>query len=92
MTSWTFGIEIEILAEPHKIRNPLEFPLYYEKLAVALRGRNLNAEADDLQSAYRKHSEHFDKWWITRDGSLGKIDDLSKTPHFDLRRIPGRSH
>lgn len=92
MTSWTFGIEIEILAEPHTIRCPLDYPLYYGKLAAALRNRGLNANADDLQAGYSKHSEHFDKWWITSEGSLGNIEDLSETTPVDFGRVLGRSH
>lgn len=67
-----FGVEIEIIAEPrvhdssrHKRTH------YYEKLARALRREDLSALADRLDERYRKHNEHYDKWWITKDGSLG---------------------
>ncbi|KAI3332879.1 putative amidoligase enzyme-domain-containing protein [Ustulina deusta] len=78
MTDYHFGIEIEVRAKPHKIRNPLseKHALYYEKLAAALRNRGLNAKADDLTGRYGKHPEHYDKWWITKDGSLGNPEEL----------------
>ncbi|KAI1092382.1 putative amidoligase enzyme-domain-containing protein [Rostrohypoxylon terebratum] len=64
-----FGVEIEAIAEPHTVRSPLLRWVYYEKLATALRWDGLEALAD-REVQYRKHSEHYDKWWITRDGSL----------------------
>jgi hypothetical protein len=67
-----FGVEIEAIVEPHRVREPLSHSFYFERLAQALRKRNLNARADQLNGDYRKHSEHYDKWWITKDGSLGK--------------------
>ncbi|KAI1116789.1 putative amidoligase enzyme-domain-containing protein [Nemania sp. NC0429] len=78
MVDYHFGIEIEVRAEPHKIRHPLseKHALYYEKLAAALRNRGLKAQADDLQGRYGKHPEHYDKWWITKDGSLGHPETL----------------
>ncbi|KAI1740849.1 putative amidoligase enzyme-domain-containing protein [Xylaria scruposa] len=78
MANYHFGVEIEVCVEPHKIRNPLseKHALYYEKLAAALRNRRLNAKADDLTSTYVKHPEHYDKWWITKDGSLGNPEGL----------------
>ncbi|KAI1780348.1 putative amidoligase enzyme-domain-containing protein [Hypoxylon cercidicola] len=66
-----FGVEIELIAEPHKVRNPLLRWVYYEKLATALRNQGLDSLADKLDQKYRKHGEHYDKWWITKDGSLG---------------------
>jgi hypothetical protein len=67
-----FGIEIEVIAEPHKVRHPLIAWVYYERLAAALEFQGLTALADRNQGRYRKHREHYDKWWITKDGSLGK--------------------
>ena len=67
-----FGVEIELIAEPHKVRHPLKRWVYYEKLATSLRHYSLDAVADDLQENYRKHREHYDKWFITKDGSLGR--------------------
>lgn len=82
MTCWTFGVEIELRATPHKIRNPLVPTLYYEKLAAALRNRGLSALADDLQGGYRSHPEHYNKWWITRDGSIENRN--GKSPSFQV--------
>lgn len=65
------GVEIELIADPHKIRHPLKRWVYYEKLAASLQYHGLDAVADDLKHKYRKHSEHYDKWFITKDGSLG---------------------
>ncbi|KAI8951760.1 putative amidoligase enzyme-domain-containing protein [Xylaria longipes] len=78
MADYHFGVEIEVCVKPHKIRNPLseKHALYYEKLAAALRNRGLNAKADDLTGGYSKHPEHYGKWWITRDGSLGNPETL----------------
>jgi hypothetical protein len=69
--SFFFGVEIELIAEPHTVRHPLVRKFYYEKLAASLRYHGLNAVADSLEGRYRKHSEHYDKWFITKDGSLG---------------------
>ncbi|KAI0420541.1 putative amidoligase enzyme-domain-containing protein [Xylaria grammica] len=78
MADYHFGIEIEVRVEPHKIRPPLseKHALYYEKLAAALRNRGLKAKADDLTGTYHKHPEHYDKWYVTKDGSLGNPQDL----------------
>ncbi|KAI0506349.1 putative amidoligase enzyme-domain-containing protein [Xylaria bambusicola] len=78
MADYHFGIEIEVRVEPHKIRPPLseKHALYYGKLAAALRKRGLEAKADDLAGKYRKHPEHYDKWYVTKDGSLGNPQNL----------------
>ncbi|KAK6442380.1 hypothetical protein LTR95_001396 [Oleoguttula sp. CCFEE 5521] len=68
---YNFGIEIELICKPHKVRSPLVPTEYYERLAASIRKRGLRAQADDLAAGYRKHREHHDKWWITRDSSLG---------------------
>jgi hypothetical protein len=68
--AYHFGVEIEIIAEPHTVRHPLLRAFYYEKLAAALRKRGEPAAADTLLQKYRKRAEHYDKWWITKDGSL----------------------
>lgn len=69
-----FGVEIELISEPHEVRYPLDRRFYYEKLAKSLRSHGLDAKADSLEEKYRKHSEHYDKWFLTQDGSLGKPD------------------
>lgn len=78
--AYYFGIEIEIIAAPHKVRHPLVRAFYYEKLAAALRKRGEPAVADTLQGKYRKRPEHYNKWWITKDGSL-------KNPAHPLSKI-----
>lgn len=86
MTDYHFGVEIEVIVEPHKIRPPLreKHALYYEKLAAALRNRGLKAKADSLQAGYSKRPEHYDKWWITKDGSLGSPENMSESTHSPL--------
>jgi len=77
-TRYSLGVEIEVLVEPHKIRPPLKekHALYYELLAKALRNRGLKAQHNDLtQAAWR--STNYNQWYITKDGSLGKPDNLS---------------
>ena len=71
--SLSFGVEIELIAAPHKIRYPLTRSYYYEELAKALRANNIDAVADPLKpnERYRKHPEHYSKWFITKDGSIG---------------------
>ena len=66
-----FGVEIEVIAEPLIVRHPVIRKFYYERLAESLRSHGLSAVADSLDGTYRKHSEHYDKWFITKDGSLG---------------------
>lgn len=68
-----FGIEVEAVVEPFKVRPEWQDQphLYYERLAQALRNRNLPAVADDRLGQYRaQHPEHYDAWFITADGSL----------------------
>ncbi|KAK4151972.1 hypothetical protein C8A00DRAFT_35342 [Chaetomidium leptoderma] len=67
-----FGVELEVIAQPRTVRHPLVHSVYYEKLASSLRARGVRADADNLEGGYRKHPEHYNnKWWITKDGSLG---------------------
>ncbi|KAI0911252.1 putative amidoligase enzyme-domain-containing protein [Ustulina deusta] len=68
--SYYFGVEIELIAKPQDEQD-LPRRAYYEKLAWSLNQRGLSAVADRLDgSRYCKHPEHYDKWWITKDGSL----------------------
>ncbi len=73
LTPFGFGIEIEAVGQPWKVRpewsnKPQE---YYQRLALALSNRGLRALADRLDSGYQaQHPEHYNKWFITRDGSL----------------------
>ncbi|RKK11799.1 hypothetical protein BFJ66_g2115 [Fusarium oxysporum f. sp. cepae] len=69
--SYNFGVELELIAEPKRVRHPLLRAVYYEELATSLRYDGAEAEADKLNQRYRKRPEHYDKWWITKDGSLG---------------------
>ncbi|KAI0420538.1 putative amidoligase enzyme-domain-containing protein [Xylaria grammica] len=72
MSYYYFGVEIEVIAEPHHVQDPLLRRVYYEKLARALNRHGLLATADKLDgSRYCKHAEFYDShWWITKDGSL----------------------
>ncbi|KAL2826205.1 putative amidoligase enzyme-domain-containing protein [Aspergillus cavernicola] len=65
-----FGVEIEAVVQPYKIRPNWSPYQYYERLAQALRNRHLSAVADTAGSQYRRHPEHYNRWFITRDGSL----------------------
>ena len=68
---YLFGVEIETIATPHRVRVPLRPAVYYKKLAQALVSHSLQARADDLKGKYRKHPEEYERgWWITRDPSL----------------------
>lgn len=69
--SYFFGVEIELLASPHKIHYPWSQRYYYKKLAKSIRSFGAEALADTSSGRYSKHPEHYDKWWITKDGSLG---------------------
>jgi hypothetical protein len=68
---YNFGVEIELIAEPLQVHDPLRRCFYYKQLAEALKSLGLRAKADKLTGGYRKHREHYNKWWITKDGSLG---------------------
>lgn len=68
---YAFGVEIELIVKPRDIIYPLSRPYYYKKLASKLKHYGLDAVGDKLNERYRKHPEHYNKWWITKDGSLG---------------------
>ncbi|GKT55858.1 SWIM zinc finger domain protein [Colletotrichum tofieldiae] len=68
--AYFFGVEIELIAAPIRPRNPFSPEYYYEKLASWIRSFNVRAAADTLVEKYRKYPEHYNKWWITEDGSL----------------------
>lgn len=74
MASYSFGVEIELIMEPRDVHFPHSPRVYYNKLASSLRYNGAAAIADTLDRRYRKHPEHYDKWWITKDGSLGDPD------------------
>ncbi len=78
--SYFFGVEIELIGRPLVVRHPLQRRYYYEELAKCLREQGAAAAADKLDTSYRKHSEHYDKWWITKDGSLGSPEHPLSEP------------
>lgn len=83
LSKFGFGVEVEAVVQPWRVRAEWrdQPQLYYERLALALRNRGLNAVADDLTGTYQaQHAEHYDKWFITRDGSIqGTADQGKKT-------------
>ncbi|OTB06101.1 hypothetical protein M426DRAFT_319173 [Hypoxylon sp. CI-4A] len=74
MNSTRFGVEIEVIVEPHTLRMPLNALLYYKKLSASLRKRGQKAKVDDVVGGYRTSPNNFDKWWITQDRSLNEHD------------------
>jgi len=78
LTEFGFGIEIEAVVQPWKSRPNWIPSQYYEWLAQALRNRDLPAKGDPCTDSYRKHPEHYGKWFITRDGSLATRPGCSK--------------
>jgi len=78
VSSYAFGIEIEIIARPLHIRSNYGDREYYKKFAQALREMGLNAQADDLSGDNRHNSAQYTRgWWITRDGSLSSVSPKS---------------
>lgn len=87
-TEFGFGIEIEAVVQPWKRRPEWTPARYYERLAQALRNRDLPAKGDPCTDSYRKHPEHYGKWFITRDGSLATRTGCSKeTPHISYEKL-----
>ncbi|KAJ6015344.1 amidoligase [Penicillium herquei] len=82
MTFYYFGVEIEVIVEPHNKQQPVQFPvsreldLWYEKIAKAMRNRKgcnqlpLKVTAESRRANYRGTENRHEKWWITWDGSL----------------------
>jgi hypothetical protein len=69
--SYSFGIEIEIVAKPRNVQNGYGNREYYDKFARALRENGVSAQADELTRDHRHNpSQYTQGWWITRDGSL----------------------
>ncbi|EPE08058.1 swim zinc finger domain protein [Ophiostoma piceae UAMH 11346] len=85
---FSFGIEIEIIAEPHIIEGYLAYnhAEYYKKLSDSIKVQYLRAASDPLQGGYQKHPEHYDKWWITRDGSL-KLSNAESFTHIPIEAV-----
>lgn len=92
LPQYSFGVEIEVLVEPHKIRPPLntreKHALYYEKLAKALRNRGLRAQHNDLTQTGQWRSTDYTQWFITRDGSLPSSENLSKISRVPPTLVP----
>ncbi|CAI7569397.1 unnamed protein product [Penicillium discolor] len=82
MTFYYFGVEIEVIVEPHNKQQPVPAPvendldLWYGKIAKAMRNRKgcdqrpLKVIAESQRAQYRGTSERHLNWWITWDGSL----------------------
>lgn len=82
MTFYYFGVEIEVIVEPHNKQQPVRAPvkddldLWYDKIAKALRNRKgcdqkpLKATAESRRTQYRETRDRHLTWWITWDGSL----------------------
>ena len=91
MTSYCFGVEIEVIAEPHNKKQPVTTPvkneldLWCEKIAKALRNRKgcdqkyMKATAQTRRTQYRETKDRHRTWWITWDGSL-IVPDWPKHP------------
>ena len=82
----SFGIEIEAVVTPWKIRPNWAAQEYHERLQKALENRGLPA-AVNTSGTNRTRLEPYDKWYITNDGSLEVVDPESKSlcAHAALR-------
>lgn len=80
-----FGVEIEAIVVPLE-PDDLSKAEWYSRFAQFLRGLSLPAIADELCSGYKKHPQHYDKWFITSDRSI----DASKPGQskYPLCQIP----
>ncbi|KAH6633759.1 putative amidoligase enzyme-domain-containing protein [Boeremia exigua] len=80
LSKFGFGIEIEAVVKPlhHQSTESAPPQAYYEILASELRRNGLPAVADRLNQAWQaQHPDHYDKWFITKDGSLhGEPDEI----------------
>ena len=77
-----FGVEIEVIVEPHNKGQPVQeripetLDAWYEKLAKALRRRRgtdhrlLRVTAEKDRKKQRQSTDRHLQWWITWDGSL----------------------
>jgi len=62
----SFGVEIEVVGEPWKVREGWRPQQYYDRLQKALENRGLAASVD--------RPDHYDKWFITTDASLHAVE------------------
>lgn len=65
----SFGVEIEVVGEPWKVREGWTPQQYYERLQKALQNRGLSAVAD-TSTVNENRPDQYDKWFITTDASL----------------------
>lgn len=77
---FAIGVELELIGRPRIGRTRPE--CYYADLANSLNNTLTHsyAAADRLDQPYRKYPEHYDKWWITKDGSLNNPAGRGRTP------------
>jgi hypothetical protein len=66
----SFGVEIEVVGEPWKVREGWRPQQYYDRLQKALENRGLAASVD--------RPDHYDKWFITTDASLHAVEPQGK--------------
>jgi hypothetical protein len=72
-----FGIEIEAILKPkdrhdHSEVSSSEQASYRDKLAAALRNKGLQSASHPANDPRKNFPEHYNKWFITKDGSLSK--------------------
>ena len=74
----SFGIEIEAVVTPWKIRPGWTARQYHQRLQAALTNRELLATVNTSGSNLTR-LEPYDKWFITNDGSLRVTEPESKS-------------
>ena len=86
MEHYYFGVEIEVIAQPHVIDGGLDYKqkcdLYYGKLANTMRSMGLNAQAEGRSERYKSQCDTR-RWTVMRDTSLEEPElerDLSEYP------------
>ncbi|PCG94029.1 Putative amidoligase enzyme [Penicillium occitanis (nom. inval.)] len=101
MTFYYFGVEIEVIVEPHNKQQPVPAPVsdhldyWYDKIAKALRNRKgsdqqaLKAIAESRRTTYRSTTDRYLTWWITWDGSL-IAPEWPKHPGVPLEAVSPR--
>lgn len=79
---YSFGVEIESVVRPYGGHRDFKEVDWYRLLAEKLQNRGIPATWDDC-SSYRRHDEYYgNKWFVTRDGSLGR-----KAPYGKLAAL-----
>lgn len=70
-----FEVDIEVIVEPHLVRDPFDCYSYFERLAAAIRNRGENSVAATGSGKHQKHLEHHHKHWsITDNNFLGSVN------------------